>query len=114
LSAQRPYRIERDKPKCSECKRDTGWNVIGPNDVALSLVFEDEEHARDYADDLNDAYEAGLSAVAGVDDIKELRRAATAASGPLAEAVAEDMDDKHRDHSKWYRAVKRLRKALGA
>jgi hypothetical protein len=44
--------------------------------------------------------------------VKTLEQHLRATTGPLAEDVAETLDDRSIDKSKWYRAVKRARTAL--
>ena len=54
-----PYFIEVCENGCSKCGADRTWDVIGPDGVALSQSYHDEEDASWLAEQLNDAYFAG-------------------------------------------------------
>lgn len=45
---------------------------------------------------------------------QEIAAFSATACGDLAERVALDMDHANKDHARWYRAVKRVRKAIAA
>ncbi len=61
-----PYFIEVDQQGCSKCNAGRSWNVVGPDGVALSTSYMEEEDAQDLADDLNDAFGKGVGAVTPV------------------------------------------------
>lgn len=54
-----PYRVEIDDPGCAYCQHDMSYNVIGPDDVASSTSYGDEEEANALRNALNHAYELG-------------------------------------------------------
>lgn len=56
-----PYFTEVDNNGCSHCGSGRTWNVIGPDGVALSTSYEDEDAAIDLADMLNEAFARGAS-----------------------------------------------------
>ena len=60
-TAERPYFLEAHDtcPKCGVL----GWDIIGPDGAALGQWFEDEEHAEDFCESLNDAYESGRASL---------------------------------------------------
>lgn len=60
------YTVEPVKPACSECGADHGFDVIGPDGVALGTTFGDMESAEYMADDLNSAYAQGRAATTAV------------------------------------------------
>ena len=56
-----PYFIEVDDNACGTCGAGRTWTVIGPDGVAASQSWEDEEDATAYADALNHAFWRGRS-----------------------------------------------------
>lgn len=60
----RAYRVEREECalSCKACRRGDLWNVVGPDDVAISVSYEREEDALDMADQLSMAYALGKKA----------------------------------------------------
>ena len=59
MSDRAPYYIEVDSPGCEHCGLGARWNVVGPDDVATSTIYERQEDAEEVADDLSAAYRAG-------------------------------------------------------
>jgi hypothetical protein len=55
------YRVEIERSGCVTCDAGKMYRVVGPDDVAMSTIYEREEDAIDLADDLNIAYAAGLA-----------------------------------------------------
>lgn len=58
------YRIEREKSdkSCKACRHGDMWDVVGPDDVAISVSYEREEDALDMADQLSMAFALGKKA----------------------------------------------------
>jgi hypothetical protein len=56
------YRTEEDNPGCSDCGQGMTWHVVGPDKVASSTSYEDEEDADHLTRELNRAYELGQAA----------------------------------------------------
>ena len=54
-----PYRTEVDDPGCSDCGSNATWHVIGPDEVASSTSYGDEEDANALTNALNAAYALG-------------------------------------------------------
>ncbi len=57
-----PYRVEQALPACDACGGPPGFDVIGPDGVALSTTYNEREDADCMAESLNDAYELGFEA----------------------------------------------------
>jgi hypothetical protein len=57
---ENPYQVELNSEGCPHCGNDRLWDVVGPNETALSESYGDKEHAEYIADILNDAYALGL------------------------------------------------------
>lgn len=55
----KPFFVEPEKDGCRRCGSGKSWNVIGPDDVALSTTFDDEDDAVHHAEILTEAYSAG-------------------------------------------------------
>lgn len=55
------YRIERevDPDSCKACRHGDMWNVVGPDDIAISMSYEREEDAEDMAEQLSRAFILG-------------------------------------------------------
>lgn len=58
-----PYRVEVDDQGCGECQHDRTWYVIGPDDVASSTSYGDEEDAHSLAAACDRAYELGKQSI---------------------------------------------------
>lgn len=57
-----PYAVEVDGCPCSKCGRGGLYNVVyTPEDVALSVTYYDREEAELIAEQLNDAFQNGVS-----------------------------------------------------
>jgi hypothetical protein len=56
------YRVEIEDQPCSHCTRGTLFAVLGPDEIALGVTFEDKGEAQELADYMNLAYNAGLMA----------------------------------------------------
>jgi hypothetical protein len=54
-----PYFIEVDSGGCERCAGGKTWTVIGPDGVAIGQSWEDEDHAADVADLMNQAFWQG-------------------------------------------------------
>ncbi len=50
------YFIEVDTNGCPTCGKGKTWSVVGPNGMASSTSYEDEEDAQNQADQLNEAF----------------------------------------------------------
>lgn len=57
--SDKAYSAEVDTPGCEACGLGARWNVVGPDDVATSTIYEDQELAEEVAEDLSAAYRAG-------------------------------------------------------
>jgi hypothetical protein len=53
------YFVEPEKEGCRRCGEGKTWNVIGPDDLALSTTFEDKDDAEHHASILNEAWRLG-------------------------------------------------------
>jgi hypothetical protein len=54
------YKVERDDSHvCSECGRGGMWEVVGPDGMAMGVLFSDETDAHELAGMLNAAFEMG-------------------------------------------------------
>ena len=53
------YTVEIDNRGCSNCGREAGYTVVGPDGVEESAVYHDREVAEEIADLMNMAYEQG-------------------------------------------------------
>ena len=60
--ADDPYFVEVDTNGCDRCSHGKTWCIVGPDGVAGSQSFEDEEAASDLAEAMNEAYYAGKGA----------------------------------------------------
>lgn len=74
-----PYRVVVAENPCEHCKRGEQWAIVGPDDVELGRIFDDEADADEYVDQLNHAYfvgrRSGLEENAGpVDRLAEKQR----------------------------------------
>lgn len=58
-SHDEPFRVEVEKAGCERCGHGTQWTVVGPNEVAISQSFEDQELAEDIAEYMNQGFRAG-------------------------------------------------------
>lgn len=58
------YRVERERGPCVACGHGERWIVIGPDDVASGISFEDESDAHQAAGMLSSAFELGRAALA--------------------------------------------------
>ncbi|HSV90944.1 MAG TPA: DUF551 domain-containing protein [Nitrospiraceae bacterium] len=56
-----PYRVEIDNEGCRTCAHDKTWHVIGPDEIAESTSYGDEEDAHWLCRALNSAYTLGQS-----------------------------------------------------
>ena len=56
---QEVFRVEVEESGCERCGHGTQWTVVGPDDVAISQSFEDQELAEDIAEYMNQGYRAG-------------------------------------------------------
>jgi len=54
------YKVEIEREGCAHCKSGTLWRVVGPDDMAQSVMYEREEDALDLCTSMNEAYEAGI------------------------------------------------------
>lgn len=54
-----PYRVQVDDQGCDACLHGRTWWVIGPDEVASSTSYGDEEEANSLRDALNAAYALG-------------------------------------------------------
>jgi hypothetical protein len=61
-----PYFIEVDANGCEKCSHGRMWSVVGPDGVASSTSYADEETAADLAEQLNTAYQVGLNSHASL------------------------------------------------
>jgi len=69
-----PYRaLPDDSDACAHCGSGLRWLVVGPDEVALGISFENEEAAEDLADNMSRAYLAGAQ-----DALKSLQEGADA------------------------------------
>lgn len=59
-----PYFIEVDSNGCSHCGAGRTWCVVGPDGMASSTSYEDEDEASKLAERLNEAYWHGVGAAA--------------------------------------------------
>lgn len=67
-----PYVVEVESEGCERCCAGRMWTVVGPDDVALSTSFADQEHVEWIAEQMAHAYRAGQSAArADVSDALE-------------------------------------------
>lgn len=64
--ALEPYHVEVDTGGCERCGHGKTWTVVGPDDMAHSVSWEDQEEAEDFARAMNCAYAAGRAADPGV------------------------------------------------
>lgn len=55
----RPYRVEISDRGCGECQTGMTWWVVGPDEIASSTSYDEEEDANSLAAALNAAYELG-------------------------------------------------------
>jgi hypothetical protein len=83
------YRIEIDTAACEHCGVGETWNVIGPDGVALGIVYGEQDDAIETADMLSRAFalgrEAALASAAAPD---ERVRAETEACAKAADEIA--------------------------
>jgi len=63
--AQPVFTVEVDDDGCSKCSHGKTWGVLGPDDVASSQSWADEEDAQHFADEMNRAYELGQKLARG-------------------------------------------------
>lgn len=61
-----PYRVEIDDPGCQTCQHDQTFHVIGPDEVASSTSYGDQEDAESLARALDAAYLLGQQSVTAV------------------------------------------------
>lgn len=54
-----PFRVEVDHEGCMYCNRGKQWTVVGPDGVASSTSWEDEDDAEKHARDMNYAFAQG-------------------------------------------------------
>jgi hypothetical protein len=54
-----PYFVEVDKNGCSKCGHGREYTIIGPEDCALSVSWEDKEESARICEWLNEAYYHG-------------------------------------------------------
>lgn len=55
------YRLEPCGRGCPTCGAGEFWDIVGPDDIALSTSWGDKEHAEELVEMLNDAYLLGKS-----------------------------------------------------
>ncbi len=53
------YTVEIDNRGCSNCGKEAGYTVVGPDGVEECAVYNDREVAEEIADLMNMAYEQG-------------------------------------------------------
>jgi hypothetical protein len=53
------YRVEAESTPCAHCGNGGTWNVVGPDDMALGIIFTVQEDADDVAEQMNIAFDAG-------------------------------------------------------
>lgn len=51
------YRLEVDDEGCPNCLSHKSWTIVGRDEIALGMTFEDRDEAAELADLLNDAYD---------------------------------------------------------
>lgn len=71
-----PYVVEVESEGCERCCAGRMWTVVGPDDVALSTSFADQEHVEWIAEQMNHAYRAGQSAARADGEAAGLEKAA--------------------------------------
>jgi hypothetical protein len=110
-------------PSCLQCHfiaayhDDDGTPYCTGCDAGMILGSE-QPHGKDcvVAAAVKEAYQRGVAV--GRAEIwtrfQEIAAFSATACGDLAERVALDMDHANKDHARWYRAVKRVRKAIAA
>jgi hypothetical protein len=59
--AKDAYFVEPEKEGCRRCGQGKTWNVIGPDDLALSTTFEDKDDAEHHASILSEAWRLGYT-----------------------------------------------------
>ena len=62
-AVREPYVVEIDSPGCESCDEGKTWTVVGPDGVAESESWYDEEVAAHFADRMNAAFRAGRAAL---------------------------------------------------
>lgn len=55
----RVYTVEIDNRGCSNCGKEAGYTVVGPDGVEECAVYNDRAVAEEIADLMNAAYEQG-------------------------------------------------------
>ena len=55
-----PYLVEVSVNGCAHCGVGRMWDIVGPDDTALSQSFGDQEHAEWIAEQMNAAFRAGM------------------------------------------------------
>lgn len=63
-----PYRVEIADPGCTECLHGLTWDIIGPDEVAHSTSYGDQEEAESIARGFDRAYTLGQASPANDED----------------------------------------------
>ncbi len=58
------YTVRIDDRGCSNCGKEPGYTVVGPDGVEESAVYNDREVAEQIAELMNSEYEQGLRTAA--------------------------------------------------
>lgn len=57
-----PYYLEVEDEGCKTCGAARTWTIVCPGNVGIGTSWEDQEHATELCEMLNDAYENGVQA----------------------------------------------------
>jgi hypothetical protein len=58
------YTVQVDNRGCSNCGKEPGYTVVGPDGVEESAVYNDREVAEQIAELMNSEYEQGFRSAA--------------------------------------------------
>jgi hypothetical protein len=61
---EKVYTVEIDNRGCSNCGKEAGYTVVGPDGVEECAVYNDRGIAEEIADLMNTAYEQGRRSAA--------------------------------------------------
>ena len=62
MGMSRAYRVEQQGRGCERCGHGNVWSVVGPDDIAHSVSWTEQQDAVDFAEAMNEAYEKGHAA----------------------------------------------------